>query len=192
METQERGKKGSQSARREGKRRGIEWSRSLSRKRRCTLDPFSPARFSTQRLFSRTHTYIYVYVGNIVMVLLRFFSSSRWRIFSSCGGLSQFLRERRPWPSPDLGRYLCGPYTNIHIHLCLYACVLRACMCERAHVLSTSFRRVFRSFVHSVPKSRRKANSGKRRRQGVAAISCTAKHVYLVEKYLLRSLCRRY
>jgi len=95
----------------------------------------------------------------------------------------QFLRERRPWPSPDLGRYLCGPYT--HMYVCVY-CVHA---CARGHTRSplpfaASLVRTFG------PEESKEGQQRQEKKTGRGRISRTAKHVYLVEKYLLRSLRR--
>lgn len=135
--------------------------------------------FSPYLSLSLTHACWWRLDGSFALNLLFLLLSSRVEDFLTVWRTRQLLRERRPWSSPDLGALIC----------------VRVCVCvhEQAHAFSTSFRRVSRSFVRmyvrSVLKSRWKANSGKGRRQGVVAISRTAKHIYLVEKFLPRSLC---
>lgn len=59
----------------------------------------------------------------------------------------QFLRERRPWPSPDLGRYLCGPYKHTYTYTFVYVCVCIACMHVRAGTRALHFLSPRLSFV---------------------------------------------
>lgn len=57
----------------EEKENGERWSEEwvVVQRRRCTLVLSLPLDSSTQRLLSRTHTYIHTHIGNIMMVLLR-------------------------------------------------------------------------------------------------------------------------
>lgn len=195
METQKRGKKGSQSARREGKRRGIEHGVG-----RCLENDDAPSILSllldsppNVSSLAHIHAYSYTWVTSWWFFCVKPPPppSPRWRIFSSCGGLVSFFERGALGPLRTSAGTSAALTRHTYIFVCVYACVYCVHACASGHTRSPL--PFAASFVRLYIRSRRvEANSGKRRRQGVAAISCTGQRVYLVEKYFLRSLRHRY
>jgi len=125
--------------------------------------PFSTARFFTQRL-SHTHLRIHRQHRDGSFALNRLLLP---------GGEFSHRVEDSSVSSREAPLVLSGPRPVLlrPLHTCL-------CMYVSRYTRSPLPFAASRSFVYSVPRSRRKANSGKRRRQGVAAISRTTKRLF--------------